>query len=384
MSTFPVEGTVTAGYEPVAQVFTELLAELPQGSALAVYRDHAPLLEIWGGARDKSGECPWQVDTRVNIFSAGKPAVAVAVLQLAAQGRLSLTQPIAEFWPEFACNGKQEITLAQVLCHRSGLSAFHGRVADATIFDPAKVRALLEQESPWWQPGSAQGYSPILYGWILAEVVCRVTGAANFQEAFRQTIADPLGLSMCFGVPVEEQASLADVGAIRGAKAEPGVVQLGRAMKDDPQGVVNKAFTNPMSLMVGTNSNAWRSAEIPAANGHASARDLARFYDALINDEVLLPESYRSVCWQECSRGDDHILQTSMRFSSGFMLTQPGGDRQLGRGERAFGHAGAGGCLGFADPDYQISFAFVSNQMAQSLLVDRRAERLINALYQVL
>ncbi len=384
MPEFSVQGDIAPGFEPVAEVFADLQRALPQGAALAVYRDGEPLLDIWAGARDKAGELPWVADTRVNIFSAGKPLVAIAVLQLAAEGVLSLNQPIADFWPEFGANGKASVTIEQVLCHRSGVNAFHTRVADAAIFDPAQVRALVAAEQPWWTPGEAQGYSPILYGWILAELVRRASGAANFNEYFQQQIAAPLALGIAFGVPEAEQPLLAEVGAIRGAKAEQGVLQLGRAMKDDPQGVVNKAFTNPMSLMVGTNGAAWRGAEIPAANGHASARDLARVYDALISGEQLLPLAQREACWLERSSGDDRVLQTPMRFSLGFMLTQEGGDRRLGRGARAFGHAGAGGCLGFADPDYNLSFAFVSNQMAQSLLIDSRAERLINALYQVI
>lgn len=384
MVNFSVRGQVAAGLESVSREFEALLNAHPQGAALAVYRGGQPLLDIWGGARDKQGSQPWQADTRANIFSAGKPMAAVAVLQLVAQGRLSLAQPVADIWPEFGANGKGTITLEQILCHRSGVNAFHTRVAETDIFDADKVRKLIAQETPWWTPGSAQGYSPILYGWILAEVVRRVTGARSFGEAFDSAIARPLGLTVRFGVPVDEQPLLAEVGAIRGAKAEQGVLQLGRAMKDDPAGVVNQAFTNPMSLMVGTNGAAWRSAEIPAANGHASARDLAKFYDALIAGTVLLPAGKNAWCWQERSAGTDRVLQTPMRFSLGFMLTQAGGDRRLGRGERAFGHAGAGGCLGFADPDYDISFGFVSNQMAQSLLIDSRAERLINALYQAL
>lgn len=384
MSGFPVQGDIAPGFEPVAEVFAGLQQTQPQGAALAVYRAGECLLDLRAGGRDKAQTQPWQADTRVNIFSAGKPLVALVVLQLVSEGLLDLQQPIADLWPEFGANGKADITLEQVLCHRSGVNAFHDPIADAAIFDSNAVCNLIAAETPWWTPGTAQGYSPIIYGWILAEVVRRVTSAASFGEAFNRRINGPLDTRIAFGVPAAEQPALAEVGAIRDAKPEEGVLQLGRAMKDDPHGVVNKAFTNPMSLMVGTNGSAWRGAEIPAANGHASARDLARVYDAVINSEAILPADMRAQCWRERSAGDDLVLQTSMRFSLGFMLTQEGGDRRLGRGERAFGHAGAGGCLGFADPDYQLSFAFVSNQMAQSLLIDKRAESLINALYQVI
>ncbi|BFM12400.1 serine hydrolase domain-containing protein [Simiduia litorea] len=384
MSAFPSSGAVAPGFEPVAHVFNEILAEAPQGAALAVYRDGHPLVSLCGGARDKAESLAWQPDTRVNIFSAGKALVALAVLQLVADGKLSLDQPIAEIWPAFAAEGKAGITVRQVLSHRSGVNAFHDKVADSAIFDGQQVCTLIEREAPWWQPGTEQGYSPILYGWILAEVVRRASGAASFNEYFQQRIAQPLGLSISFGLAASEQASLADVGSLRGTKPEPSVLALGRAMKDEPAGVVNKAFTNPLSLMVGTNSVAWRSAEIPAANGVSSALDLALVYSSLVNDERLLTEASKSLCWQEQSQGLDRILQTQMRFSLGFMLTQVGKDRRLGRGNSAFGHAGAGGCLGFGDPEYGVGFGFVSNQMAQSLLIDSRGQRLIDAVYSCL
>lgn len=381
MTAFPRQGQFEPVYEPLARAFDQLLTQVPQGAALCVYQGGRLVVDLWGGARDKAGALPWQESTQVNIFSAGKPLVAVAILRLVAEGKLALDAPVAHYWPGFAVAGKAQITLRQVLCHRSGLCAFHARVADAAIFDPAQVRDLLEQESPWWAPGSDQGYSPILYGWILAELVRRVTGT-GFNAWFQREIGAHLAGPVDFGVPAERQAALADVAAMKGARAEDGVIRLGQAMKADAAGVVNKAFTNPMSLMVGTNGAAWRSAEIPAANGHASARALASAYDLLLRDEALLPVSVRELCWQQQSDADDRILQTPMRFSCGFMLSQAGADRALGDNPRSFGHAGAGGCLGFADPDAGISYAFVSNQMAQSLLIDSRNRALIDCLYQ--
>lgn len=381
MTAFPRQGQVDPAFAPLADRFDQLIRQTPQGAALCVYQSGRPVVNIWAGARDKAATQPWQETTQVNIFSAGKPLVAVAVLRLVAEGKLTLDAPVAHYWPAFAAGGKAAITVRQVLSHRSGLCAFRGRVPDAAIFDPEQVRALLEQESPWWVPGSDQGYSPILYGWILAELVRRVTGT-GFNDWFQQHIGVHLDGAVDFGVPAERQSLLADVAAMKGAKAEAGVIRLGQAMKADAQGVVNKAFTNPMSLMVGTNGNAWRSAEIPAANGHASARALASAYDQLLRDDVLLPASVRELCWQLQSEADDRILQTPMRFSCGFMLSQAGEDRALGVNHESFGHAGAGGCLGFADPVAGISYAFVSNQMAQSLLIDARNRALIDCLYQ--
>ena len=391
----PVQGYIASGFERVAEVYAELFEKYgEQGSGLAVYRHGECLLDIYCGYQDRDGLQPWQTETRANGFSISKGLVALCVVQLLERGWLNLDTPVADYWPEFgegADGIKADITVAQLLSHRSGLSAFHERVGDREIYSWAAIVARLENETPWWTPGEAQGYSPFLYGWLLGELICRVTGADTFNDYFQQYVAQPLGANCQFGIAADEQQNIADMAPLKVAKGtehQGRGSSIGDMMKADPKGVVNKAFSNPMSLMLGTNSVEWRAAQVPAANAHCSATGLARIYAALANAgsldsvQILQKNSIEDYCRTELSRGDDKVLGAHLHFSCGFMLTQlDKEDCCFGRGKKGFGHPGAGGSLGFSDPDYGIGFAYITNRMGQGLLVDPRAKKLIDALY---
>ncbi len=379
--------------QPLADAFAANFTHAgEEGAALAVYRDGQPWISLWAGTRrnrDRAEvDIPWTEDTLVNIFSASKGLVALRLLQWVAEGRLALDAPIADIWPAFSGEGKDLITLRQVLCHRAGLSAFHDRRQDADIFDwPSIIRAIAA-ETPWWTPGKGQGYSPFISGWILGELVRRVSGAASFGEDFRR-LAMELDADCHFGLDGTALARVADTGPLKTSlqtlvETTQGAdsASLGRLMKADPRGVTNRAFANPMSLMTSTNSLAWRRAQIPAANGHASARGLAAVYGAAAAGQVL-PDTHLPLCWEPQSEEQDQVLGVPLRFACGFMLGQDRPDCRFGRGARAFGHPGAGGSLGFADPDYRLGFGYVTSRMGQSLLIDARVIRLIDALYQL-
>jgi CubicO group peptidase (beta-lactamase class C family) len=393
-----VQGYWPTSWQPLVEVFAEHFARAgEEGAALAIYRDGHPVASLWAGERSNGGSvAPWEEDTAVNIFSASKGLVALCVLQLVARGQLALDAAVADYWPDFAQGGKGSITLRQLLCHRSGLSAFKTRQADSAIYDWDGVIASIAGETPWWQPDTAQGYSPFLYGWMLGELVRRVSGYRDFNAYFQAEVAGPLGIRCQFGVAPADQPELADGRPQKRSLAElansngADSAALGLLMKADPRGVTNRAFTNPMSLMLATNTPEWRQAQIPAANGHASAHALAGVYGALANNgrsaegTELLPGDYLPHCWQEQSFEQDRVLGLPLRFSHGFMLSQPRPDCRFGRGARAFGHPGAGGCLGFADPDYRLGFGYVTARMGQSILIDQRAIRLIDTLYSLL
>lgn len=392
-SSTAIYGFIAPGFEPVAQAFSELFANYgEQGAGLSVYRHGQPILDIYGGYLDREGIEPWSAGTRANCFSVSKGLVAVCVIQLVERGWLDLDAPVADYWDEFGSNGKEDITVRQLMSHSSGLSAFHGRLKDSEVFDWDAIVERLEGEEPWWTPGSAQGYSPFLYGWLVGELICRVSGADSFNDYFQQFVAVPLQASCHFGIPLDVQsniASMAPLKVAKGAEHQGSGSSIGELMKADPKGVVNKAFTNPMSLMLGTNSPEWRAAQVPAANGTCSAAGLARVYGALANGgsldgtEILQSHSL-DYCWDEISRGDDKVLGAHLRFGCGFMLSQHDKpDCRFGRGERGFGHPGAGGSLGFADPDFGIGFGYVTSRMGQGLLVDPRAQKLINKLYEL-
>lgn len=389
-----VQGCWSPEWMPVVKAFENNFIQYgEQGAGLALHYKGQLVLDIWAGHRtnriESIQDAPWSADTLVNVFSAGKGLVSLAVLQLVDRGLLVLDNPVAAYWPAFASHFKESITIRQVLSHQSGLSAFHEKVGDGDIFDWNEIAARIAQETSWWPAGSGQGYSPFIFGWILAELAVRVSGCATFNEYFQKYIALLLGADVHFGVPSSRLGDIADTGPLKRnldkvtGNQDATSAALGNIMKADPRGVTNRAFTNPLSLMTSTNSLAWRQAQIPAANAHATAGGLARIYGALSHeDSPLLSNVARKLCWEEQTFQQDKVLGLPLRFSHGFMLSRPERpDCRYGRGEFAFGHPGAGGSLGFADPNNQLGFGYVTARMGQSLLIDDRAVALIDAAY---
>jgi CubicO group peptidase (beta-lactamase class C family) len=388
-----IKGAWSPQWQPLVDVFSANFNQGEQGAGVALYHRGELVVNIWAGERSNRlaniANQPWAEDTLVNIFSAGKGLVALCVLQLVEQGKLSLDSPIAHYWPEFAQSGKAEITLRDLLSHRSGLSAFHQHIADDQIFNWDAMTRAIASETPWWTPSTAQGYAPFMYGWILGELVRRVSGYASFNDYFQAQVAGPLGVTCYFGVPDSALSLIADTGPLKRkltATESNGAdsVALGKLMKADPRGVTNRAFCNPISLMTATNTQAWRQAQIPAANAHANAQAVATIYGALANG-ALLSADVLGLCSQEQTFAHDQVLGLPLRFSHGFMLSQADRpDCRYGRGLHAFGHPGAGGSIGFADPDYQLGFGYVTSRMGQNILIDERAVKLIDAAYTVL
>ena len=391
-----VNGQWLPQWQPLIDAFAANFAQGEEGAGLALMHRGELVVNVWAGQCSNKlanlTQVDWREDTLVNIFSAGKGLVALCVLQLVADGKLSLDEPVASIWPEFAAAGKGDITLRQILCHRAGMSAFHQHIANDQIFDWAAMTSLAAAEEPWWEPNTAQGYSPFMFGWILGELVKRASGYASFNDYFQAHVAQPLGVNCHFGVPNHLLDTIADTGPLKRAAGLPTVssgadsIALGKLMKADPRGVTNRAFSNPISLMTATNSREWRQAQIPAAGAHANAPALASIYGELARaQQHLLDESVLPMCWQEQTFADDRTLGLPLRFSHGFMLSQHDRDDcRYGRGTRAFGHPGAGGCIGFADPDFELGFGYVTQRMGNRILIDERAVRLIDAAYAVL
>ncbi|MBB6522807.1 serine hydrolase [Pseudoteredinibacter isoporae] len=378
-----VSGEYSSRFAALATAFADSFRDHGDtGAALSLYYRGELQLDIWAGKRDKKDVDDWQADTRVNVFSAGKALVAVSLLQQMELAGLSLDTPVKEIWPEFQ---NSQVNVRQVLCHRSGFSAFQKKVPDEVIYDWRRVTEQLAGETPWWEPNQAQGYSPMLFGWLGGELCRRLAGAARFNDVVQKTISQPLGISAGFGLSEEEQQTLADVRALDSRYVPKDAAKLMTIFKDEPGGVTQKAFTNPMSIMVGTNSQAWRQAQIPGGNACTNARSLATFYQALLEPGKLLGEAFTTALRQQQSYSEcDNVLKTSLGFGLGFMLSDERDELRLGSAQNSFGHPGAGGCVGFADPNTDIAFAYTTRDMGQSLLLDPRAIRLIDAAYACL
>lgn len=373
------EGYVEPQFAAVAQQFVEIMQQPHQrGAALCVQLDGQTVVDIWAGHSDRAATKPWQRDTLVNVFSCGKPLLAVLALQLVGQGVLELDVPVANYWAEFAANGKQEVLVRHLLNHQAGLPAITKTLPPEALYDWQQMIAALIEQQPWWQPGSAHGYMPLTYGWLLGELLQRVTGEPVAQ-LIQQRICQPLGLELYCGVPEQLHGQISDTSRIKNAVGDEAAMRLLQALMQ-PEGMVGKAFANPPSILNSSNKLEWRNLCQPAATLHTSASALAGFYTAMLNGSLLQQELLQQMC-SEQSYGMDKTLLTTTRLGLGCMLDQPDNpSASFGLGANAFGHSGAGGSLGCADPDTGLSMAFVTNSLGLYVLTDPRARSLNQAI----
>ena len=363
-------------FTPVADAFSALFED-PQerGAALCIQVGGETVVDLWAGSAGKEPGQDWQADTLLNLFSCTKTFAAVAALQLVGEGRLELDAPVARYWPEFEQAGKQGITVRQLLSHRAGLPAIREPLAPEVLYDWTTMTAALAAETPWWTPGAEHGYAPITYGWLIGEVIRRVDGREPGAAIVART-ARPLGLDFHIGLDDAEFPRVAHIARGKGNLGDAAAQRLLRTMMTDATALSTRAFTNPPSVLTSTNKPEWRRMSQPAANGHGNARSLAGFYSGLLQgrllDDALLAELTR-----EHAVGEDRTLLTCTRFGLGCMLDQPTvANATYGLGPQAFGHPGAGGSIGFADPERELAFGFVVNTLGPYVLMDPRAQRL--------
>ena len=365
-----VRGCCEAGFVAVRRAFAEILAGGAEvGAALAVYLGGHPVVDVWGGHVDAGRTRPWERDTIVNLYSVGKAVTAVCALRLVEDGRLDLDAPVARYWPEFAQAGKARLPVRYLLTHEAGLPAV-ARPLPADAWNRWDlVTDALAAQAPWWEPGRGHGYLVNMQGFLVGEVVRRITGK-TLGAYLRETITDPAGVDFFVGFGPELDGRCAEVVPMA---ASPEAAELQRQLGADPANVGGlalmriNAYRNPPGISgIGVvNTRAWRAAEVPSTNGHGNARAVARLYSALAGDgaidgvHVLSPEIVACASREQVD-GDDLMLRRRTRFGLGFQLTMP--ERPLGPSPRAFGHFGAGGSLGFADPDARVAFGYAMNQ----------------------
>jgi len=353
------------------------------GAAVSVWQHGRPIVELHGGFRDAKREQPWTPDTIVLFWSATKGLGSACLLHALQEHTIGLERRVAEFWPEFAQAGKSEITVAQLLSHQAGLSALDQQT---DVLDYPAVIAALEKQAPLWPPGTAHGYHARTFGFLVDELNRRITGQ-RVSEYWRATFAEPLGLDVWIGLPEAEHPRAATISAAKsGGEQTPAEFYRELATQGT---LVRKTFTSPAGLhsIAAMNTKENRAAKIVSFSGIGSASSLAKFYGVLANGGALEGQRYFSP--ETISRmttplasGLDRILQIPTAFSAGFMKDSPGASpRIFGPSASAFGQPGAGGSHAFADPENGISFAYVMNQMEQSLLPNEKSLRLVDAIY---
>ncbi|MDQ6654854.1 MAG: beta-lactamase family protein [Verrucomicrobiota bacterium] len=354
------------------------------GAAVSVWQHGKPVVELHGGFRDTQRTLPWAEDTLVLFWSATKGLGSACLLHVLQEQSIGLERSVAEFWPEFAQAGKRSITLAQLLSHQAGLCAVDERV---DLIDYDAVIHALERQAPLWPPGTAHGYHARTFGFLLDELVRRIAGR-TVGEYWRQQFAEPLALDLWIGLPAAENPRVATIYAAKAGKT-PTPEQFYRDLAI-PGTLVRKTFTSPGGLhaVSAMNSAENRARSIVSLGGIGSAASLAKFYAMLANGGMLAgqqffrPETLAQMTTTLAS-GRDRVFQIPTAFSAGFMKDPPGAEpRIFGPSADAFGHPGAGGSQAFADPANGISFAYVMNQMEQSLLPNEKSLRLIDAVYR--
>ena len=358
-----IGGHADARFAAVREAFEENFATHDElGGAVCVVVEGRVVVDLWGGHRDLRRTRPWARDTLVDVFSVGKGVLATAVARLVGQGRLDLDAPVAARWPAFAASGKGEVTLRQVLCHRAGLPALRERLAPGSMLSASTMREALAAEVPWWAPGTAHGYHVNTFGFLVGALIEQATGS-TVGAYLRDEVCGPIGADLHVGL---RRSDLARVAEFRWPLVPPAEAA--------PEGLVglalmrHNAYFNPSGLSGAgvVNTEAWRTAEHPSTNAHATARGVARLYDALVrggrlDGYDLVDRDALGVATTEAANGEDLVLERPMRFGLGFQLTQPG--RPIGRSGRGAGHFGAGGSLGFFDPDDALAFGYVTSDM---------------------
>ena len=375
-----IQGFHDLKFEAVREAFADLFND-PQerGAALCIQIGGDTVVDLWAGTADKDGEHAWHTDTIANLFSCTKTFTAVTALQLVEEGKLALDAPVAKYWPEFAAAGKASITLRQLLSHRAGLPALRELLPPEALYEWQTMVDALAAEAPWWTPGEGHGYAAITYGWLVGELIRRADGRSPGQSIMART-AQPLGLDFHIGLADDQFYRVAHIARSKGTQGDASAQRLLMAMMKEPASMSTRAFTNPPSIMTSTNKPQWRRMEQPAANGHGNARSLAGFYSGLLDGRLLGPEMFAELT-REHSVGEDKTLRTQTRFGLGCMLDQPQvGNATYGLSAKAFGHPGAGGSIGFADPQQEVAFGFVTNTLGPYVLMDPRAQKLVQVL----
>ncbi len=387
-----IDGEVAAGFEPVREAFAANFERHGDiGAAVCVYRDGRPVVDLWGGVADPTSGRPWERDTLQLVYSATKGATATAAHLLAQRGALDLDAPVAEYWPEFAANGKAEIPVRWLLSHQAGVVALDDPVplADALAWRP--MADALAAQRPAWTPGTAHGYHGRTFGWLVGEVIRRVDGRTP-GRFFAEEVAAPLGLDFFIGLPAGKRDRVSrlmykqpdfDFSAVP-MEAIPEEFRELVAALGDPDSLYNRAFSVTDPATIDFNSPEVQAAELPASNGICTARALARMYAALIGEvdgvRLFTPETLAAATKEQAS-GTDRVVLVPTRFGSGYALPT---DADPMLGSNSFGHPGRGGSLGFADPEHGIAFGYAMNHIIDGAPDDVRARSLVDAVRESL
>jgi CubicO group peptidase (beta-lactamase class C family) len=388
-----VHGRYEPQFGPVAEAFVRNFTELGEvGASVCITLHGQAVVDLWGGSRDVAQHTPWQEDTLCVVFSSTKGAVALAAHTLVAAGELELDAPVKRYWPEFANNGKESATVRMMLDHSVGVPAMREKLKDNGCTDWGYMVARLEQEAPFWKPGTRNGYHMANFGWTVGELVRRAAGQ-SLGAYFREAIAQPTNAECWIGLPEAEETRVAPVIPFKPVRGAP-LSAFTQALISDAQSIPHLAFYNQGGF--NPNSRACRAAEIGGGGAVANGRGLARIYapfacgGELHGRRFVDADTLAAMGEVAVATHEDATLLLPTRFSLGFMKSMdnrraPGVDKSSAIfGSAAFGHVGAGGSVGFADPAAGMSFGYAMNKMGPGILMNERGQSLVDAAYRCL
>jgi CubicO group peptidase (beta-lactamase class C family) len=373
-----IDGEVAPGFDAVRDAFAANFEQRDEvGAAVCAYVDGQPVVDLWGGVADTETSAPWERDTIVTVFSSTKGVTATCANLAIERGLLDPDATVATYWPEFAANGKAGITVGQVMSHQAGLPLVEGDITldEALTWDIVVDR--LAGQAPIWEPGSQHGYHMRTYGWLVGELLRRVTGR-SVGQFLRDEIGGPFDIDFWIGLPEALEPRM--------ARLVPPATDMGAALAQLGDSLlIARVFSNPgghFNYDDMWNTRQLRACELPSSNGIGNARALARLYAATVGDGVdgnrLLQEATVKAATVEQVRGTDAVIMAETVFGLGYMLGRSFG---AANPPSCFGHAGAGGSLSFADPDRRVGFGYVMNDLRFDPNGDPRSESLVAALY---
>ncbi|MET9760862.1 serine hydrolase domain-containing protein [Streptomyces sp. NPDC006372] len=381
-----VRGHCDARFTAVREAFEENFRERGElGAAVAVTVGGRTVVDLWGGWSDAARTRPWERDTVVNVWSTTKGPVALCAHILVDRELLDLDAPVAEYWPEFAAAGKEKVLVRHLLSHRAGLAGLREPHTLEQLCDWELTTQRLAATEPWWEPGTRSGYHALTYGHLVGEVVRRVSGLLPGAFLERE-VTGPLGIDFTIGLPEKESGRAAEL--VQPPPAESSE-QAAAFAQLAPAAVA--ALTNPPVSAAGAGTPGWRAAEIPAANGHGTARAVAELYGVFAGrgsyggHRVLSAGAAERVREGQGSCRDLVLgagLDRETEAGLGLWLSGPSGS--YGPNPRAFGHDGYGGSCGLADPEAEVSMGYVMNRMGPHIADDPRKMTLVDALYRAL
>ncbi len=389
-----IHGECDPKFQSVADQFEKNFAEKGEvGASLSLTLEGETVVDLWGGMADPETETPWEKDTVSIVYSCTKGATALCAHLLVERGQLELDAPVIQYWPEFGKHGKEAITVAMMLNHSAGLPTFREPLKKDAYYDWDYMIHRLEEEAPFWEPGTRNGYHMTNFGWTVGELVRRASGK-SLGRFFQDEVADPLQIDFWIGLPKEIEPRVAPI-LFPPLEKMPNTA-FAQALRENRSSIPALAFFNCGGHRGKHNTRQAHAAELGAGGGITNARAQAKMYAPLANEghaqgvSLLKPETILRMSQVSMATQQDATLLIPTRFALGFMKSMDNRKRAYGEiesvilSEQAFGHVGAGGSIGFADPDCRMSFSYTMNQMGHGILLNPRGQSVIDAAYDSL